>query len=110
MLKKVYIETTIPSFYYNQRPEPEMVAMMRWTRHWWDHDRILYDVVSSPVVIAELAQGQHPDREEKLALLSNVPLLEATNEVVEIVEVYLSHKVMPRHPSRVASRQKDTIE
>lgn len=32
MLQKVYIETTIPSFYYNQRPEPEMVTVMNWTR------------------------------------------------------------------------------
>jgi len=35
-MSKLYIETTIPSFYYNQRPEPEMVARCNWTRQWWD--------------------------------------------------------------------------
>jgi hypothetical protein len=33
---KLYIETTIPSFYYNQRSEPEMMARGIWTRQWWD--------------------------------------------------------------------------
>jgi len=32
-MTKLYIETTIPSFYYNQRPEPEMVARGNWTRN-----------------------------------------------------------------------------
>ena len=31
-MSKLYIETTIPSFYYNQRTEPEMVARCNWTR------------------------------------------------------------------------------
>lgn len=26
MLRRVYIETTVPSFYHEVRPEPEMVA------------------------------------------------------------------------------------
>jgi hypothetical protein len=32
----VYIETTIPSFYYEVREEPEMIARRNWTRQWWD--------------------------------------------------------------------------
>lgn len=32
MLKRVYIETTIPSFYYNPRPGADMVARVNWTR------------------------------------------------------------------------------
>jgi len=31
----VYIETSIPSFYYTLRTDPESVARMNWTRRWW---------------------------------------------------------------------------
>ena len=99
MLKKVYIETTVPSFYYNQRREPEMVAMMHWTRDWWDHHRVCYDVVSSPAVIQELGQGDHPQRNKKLALMQDVPMLEVTEEVVQVAEVYIARKVMPQDPA-----------
>ena len=30
-----YIETTIPNFYYDVRPDPKMVARRLWTREWW---------------------------------------------------------------------------
>ena len=41
----VYIETTIPSFYYEVRTEPDMVARRQWTRQWWDECRNLYSLV-----------------------------------------------------------------
>ena len=95
MLKKVYVETTIPSFYHNQRTEAEMVAVMHWTRTWWDTHRLAYDVVSSTAVLDELRQGEHPQKAEKTAMLRNIPLLDVTQEVLEIVEVYIAHKLMP---------------
>ena len=39
MKKKIYIETTIPSFYYEIREEAEMVARRNWSREWWDNYR-----------------------------------------------------------------------
>ena len=39
MTKTVYIETSIPSFYYNNRQPPEMIARQNWTREWWDQHR-----------------------------------------------------------------------
>jgi predicted nucleic acid-binding protein len=99
MLKKIYIETTIPSFNYNQRPQPEMVARMNWTREWWDHYRMAYDVFSSTAVIDELQRTEHPLRAEKIALLDLVTLLEPSAEILEIVEVYVARKVMPKDPA-----------
>ena len=37
--KRVYIETTIPSFYHETRREAEMAARREWTREWWDNQR-----------------------------------------------------------------------
>ena len=53
MLPKVYIETTIPSFYHEIRKEPDMVARRGWTRDWWDGHRARYAVVTNIPVIEE---------------------------------------------------------
>ncbi len=44
---RVYIETTIPSFYHEVRTEPEMVVKRQWTRDWWDEYRIDYELFTS---------------------------------------------------------------
>jgi hypothetical protein len=38
MKQKVYIETTIHSYYYEIREDSEAVAKREWTKHWWDED------------------------------------------------------------------------
>lgn len=98
MRKRVYIETTIPSFYYEVRPEPEMVARREWTRAWWEERRQDYEVVTSVAVLEELEQGRHPNRAAALDLLRNVPLVPDTDEIIPIVEAYVAHRVMPANP------------
>ena len=95
---KVYIETTIPSFYYEVRSEPDMVARRMWTREWWDEQRHAYDLVTSDAVVDELERGNHPVKEEALSLLESVELLSIEPEVAEIVEAYIRHQVMPNDP------------
>ena len=94
-MKKVFIETTIPSFYYETRKEPDMESRRDWTRDWWDNYAPLYELYSSEAVIEELETGNYPHREEKLALLNNISLLPFEIEIAEIAEVYISEKVMP---------------
>lgn len=43
MKSKVYIETSIPSFYYEIRTEPDMIARKEWTCFWWDQISSRYD-------------------------------------------------------------------
>ena len=52
MKPKVYIETSIPSFYHEIRTEPEMVARREWTRQWWDEAGADYMLVTSVAVLA----------------------------------------------------------
>ncbi len=96
MKPRVYIETTIPSFYHEVRSEPEMVARRAWTREWWDNHRSRYLPVTSVAVLEELEAGNHPARQECLELLSGVPLLPVVAEVADIVEAYVLHRVMPK--------------
>jgi predicted nucleic acid-binding protein len=98
MNKRVYIETTIPSFYFDVRPEPEMTARREWTRRWWKDAETGYELVTSAAVVDELAQGDFPGRSDALRLIERLPLVPVEPEVTEIVQAYVAHKVMPSNP------------
>jgi hypothetical protein len=98
MKPKVYIETSIPSFYHEVRTEPDMVARRQWTRHWWDNFRRDYFLVTSVAVLDELSYGNYPAKDEIIRLVSDLPLLPVEMPVMEVVQAYLEHKVMPRDP------------
>ena len=95
---KVYIETTIPSFYHEVRTEPDMIARKMWTRQWWDVQRHAYELVASDAVVDELERGDHPAKAEALSLIESVELLPIEPEVAEVVAAYIHHKVMPNDP------------
>lgn len=98
MLKTIYIETTIPSFYYEARTEADMVARRDWTRAWWDQAYGSHTLVTSVAVIDELTQGDFPSRDDCLRLISDLPLVPVEVAISEIVEAYIAHHVMPRDP------------
>jgi predicted nucleic acid-binding protein len=92
----VYIETTIPSFYHESREEALFSAMRQWTREWWSYDKDNYHCFTSDAVINELEAGNHPNKEQKLALLKDVELLEINYSIEEIVDVYIANYLMPK--------------
>jgi predicted nucleic acid-binding protein len=96
-METVYIETTIPSFYFEARGEPEAVARRNWTREWWDErGKKDFDMVASQAVIDELSRGDFPGRNDALRLMRSLELLPIVEEIQEVVEVYLSHYLMPK--------------
>ena len=99
MKAKVYIETTIPSFYYETRSEPEMVARRQWTRQWWDNAGGDYELVTSIAVLEELAQGDYPSKNVALEMMNRLPLVEVEEQIAEIVQMYIRYKVMPSDPA-----------
>ena len=98
MSKTVYIETSIPSFFYEARTEPEMVARREWTREWWRIAADRYNLVTSPAVIDELERGDYPSRRECLGLVEQLALLEITPAVMDVVDTYVVRHVMPADP------------
>jgi hypothetical protein len=98
-VETVYIETTIPSLYFDERPDAKTVARCEWTRHWWDHYRQNYRLFTSAPVIEELSRGEHLRKSEKLQLLQGIEILRVTQAVTEAVEVYVERYVMPRDPA-----------
>lgn len=98
-LPRVYIETTIPSFYHNQRSSPSDVARRDWTKQWWSLATSQYELVTSAAVIAELSTGPEGHRENWLALVRDLPALSLNPEVAEIVRAYVKHYLMPASPT-----------
>jgi hypothetical protein len=100
MLKpRVYVETTIPSFYHESRTAPAIVARREWTRQWWESAADHYELMTSEAVIDELAAGP-PDRTTQwLSLIADLPLLAIEPPIIQIVQAYLQHKVMPADPT-----------
>ena len=99
MKSSVYIETSIPSFYYEVRPEPDNVARREWTQQWWNEHLANYDAYTSEAVIDELEGGMFPGRDDALKLIERLPLLDINESIADIVETYISHHIMPNDPA-----------
>jgi len=71
MSKLIYVETTIPSFYFNTRKDNANVARQRWTQQWWDESVPKENVVTSYAVLQELEDSGYPaaKRAKCLAML-----------------------------------------
>jgi len=98
MKPTVYIETTIPSYYCDQRLE--IAADIARTREWWDRERGGYECFISPVVLDELSEGDYPNKNACLSLVQGISILSVTAEVLRVAEVYQARKLMPRLPVR----------
>jgi hypothetical protein len=93
---KVYIETSIPSFYYEDRQDAAATARREWTQQWWDNQRHHYQLVSSQAVWNELNEGNYPKQANCLAFIKTLPFLTLPPEISIIVQTYLQHKLMPK--------------
>lgn len=96
---RAYVETTIPSFFFEQRTSTNVVARRDWTRQWWANARSSFEMVTSEAVLDELTMGIPEHSAERLALVEDLPLLPINSAVAEIVAACISHKVMPADPA-----------
>jgi len=93
----VYIETTIPSFFHTARTDTRSLARQRWTRECWDEIAPSFELHSSDAVIAELQRGTLEDlKTQRIDLISDLNLLEVSDEVMDIATIYIDRLVMPR--------------
>jgi predicted nucleic acid-binding protein len=98
MKPTVYIETTVPSYYHDERLE--LAANIARTRQWWDFERDDYECFISQVVWAELGDGAYLKKQDCLSLVAGLSVLSINEEIERIAAVYREHKLMPRLPSR----------
>jgi predicted nucleic acid-binding protein len=98
MKSKVYVETSIPSFYHEVRTEPTMVARREWTREWWNSANDKYLLMTSIAVLDELNRGSFPGKTEAIELMSSLMFVPVEPAITEIVKVYIQQHLMPNDP------------
>jgi hypothetical protein len=95
MDRLVYVETSVPSFYFDTRAGHDMRAMRDWTREWWSLPKFDQELVIGAPVLVELGEAPAAKRDKALELIRELRLLPYTDEITEIVEAYFAHKLMP---------------
>lgn len=97
MKPTVYLDATIPSFYYEERPGTIMQAWREITVEFWDHARSGYDLVLSDETLRELQEPGYPaeKRDKCLELVFDLPRLAVVPEVIELVAYYVAEHLMP---------------
>ena len=95
-MRSVYIETTIPSFYYDSRRSPRIVTWRDATRLWWDRYRFGYQICTSLVTRAELSLSPPEKAKRALKMLDEAELLDEPPELVAVADYYIEQHAMPR--------------
>jgi hypothetical protein len=105
---RVYVETTIPSFYYETRTQPNLVAWRDLTREWWSDAAEQYELVTSFTVFVELSRGRSADLVRlRMELLSGIPLLLSNWKISEIVQMYLRLSASQAHAFQTCTGRRD---
>ena len=94
MKEKVYLDTTIPSYYFDQRES--LASYIDVTKKWWNEMAGDYDVFLSDAVLQELNEGDYPRKKDIMRFVSSIPLLPIVDDIEQIVEFYISNYVMPQ--------------
>ena len=73
-MQSVYIETSIPSLYFETRTSAAAVVWRTATRRWWDLRRRQFRLVTSEAVVAELARAPAEKSVPGLEMLGGIDL------------------------------------
>ena len=94
MKEKVYLDSTIPSYYFDQRESLNAFSVV--TRKWWTEMAGDYELYLSDAVLQELNSGDYPYKTEIIELVSTIPLLPFIPDLEQVVEFYIVNYVMPK--------------
>ncbi len=86
MKPTVYLDATIPSFYYEDRPGTILQAWREITVAFWVQTAERFELYISDETLRELQEVSYPEakREKCLALVSPLPRLAVTPEVTDL--------------------------
>ena len=103
MTKRVYIETTIPS-YLAAWPSRDLLqaARQQITHDWWNNQRHNYDLCISQTVIDEAEAGDADAAKRRMPFLQNLPLLDLTEAVNDVAKAIMSSALLPQKATRDA--------
>jgi predicted nucleic acid-binding protein len=94
--RSLYLDTTIPSYYYDQRKELDIRYRRKITKAWWNDEKDFFDLYISELVLVELQRGNYPQKEKVVRLVKDISILPIVSEIEDIVREYLKNYLMPR--------------
>ena len=96
MKQKVYIETSIVS-YYTARPSRDLVvaAWQEITHEMWPVLQEQFDAYISALVIQEASRGDQEAARKRLSALSGIPILELTTRVQDVAKSLIAENAIP---------------
>ena len=97
-MEKLYLETSVFSFYYDNRLDPEVVARRNWTRQFWENCVGRHSMMTGSAVLVELSKGAKLHKQDALNLALSLPSVDVNEDIKEIAAVYVHHLVMPKDP------------
>ena len=103
MKPKLYLESTIPS-YYVARPSRDLImaAQQQMTRDWWMRRRKDFDISVSQVVIDEVVVGDREMARQRRELLKPFGQLELSPEATSLAVALIRSGPLPRKATRDA--------
>ena len=103
MKETLYLETTIPSYLKaKQSRDIIQTARQQITSEWWDIRLNDFDVFISQIVIDEASEGDIFASTKRMEAIKTFPLLEITEEVVNLADRIIIEKTIPEKSIRDA--------
>jgi hypothetical protein len=104
MAQRVYLETTIPS-YLTAWPSRDLIIAghQQLTKDWWRTRRNEFELCISQFVLDEASAGDAEAAEERLAILSPLPLLDISDAVLPLATAILQSGCIPAKAARDAA-------
>lgn len=101
---RVYVESTIPS-YVTARPARDVVQAARQllTKEWWDLHRVRHELFISQIVLDEIGVGDPEMVTERLNLVRSLPLLDLTQDALDLASEFLKSGALPKDAERDAA-------
>jgi hypothetical protein len=102
--KRVYIETTIVS-YLTARPSRSAILLgqQRLTREWWREHRQRYELYVSQAVLDEAGDGDPREAQKRLAVMSDLPLLDAGEGTMRLAAEMVRRGFLPHRATTDAA-------
>ncbi len=96
MAKRVFLETTIPSYLAGWRSRDLLqAARQQITLTWWENHRHSFDLCTSQIVLDEVADS-HPDvARRRIAYFQGVPILDLTDDVTKLATAIMDSGLLP---------------
>ncbi|MCX6049113.1 MAG: type II toxin-antitoxin system VapC family toxin [Chloroflexi bacterium] len=92
----VYIETSVLS-YLTARPSRDIIVagQQQITSEWWENSKDGYTLFVSAVVVEEASSGNVEAAERRLESISEVDVLEVTDNAIQLAALLIQKRAMP---------------